>query len=118
MFNFIGSPAPPRRLTTRQLTDINCANQIILELQWLAPGAADNTLLYQVEVSSRPDEYLYRSLVRDTIDHVVLNHTAGEELYISVRTCDRCGDMSNESANVTMTVQGKSVLSIIAVGNA
>jgi len=97
------------------LPDINCANQVILEIEWLAPGDPDNALLYEVDVNTT-DSHLHRSLVRDTRDHVVLNRTANEEVFISVRTGDRCGRMSSGTVE-SLVVQGKAVLSIAAVDN-
>lgn len=97
------------------LPDMNCANQVILEIQWLAPGITDNALLYEVEVNTT-DSHLHRSLVRDTKDHVVLSSTSNEEVFISVRTGDRCGRMSNGTVE-SLVVQGKAVLSITALDN-
>jgi len=117
LFNFIGPPAPPSDLRVTQLADINCANQIIFELQWLAPVTADDaTLFYEVEVNASLDSSLHRSLVRDTRDHVVLSRTTDEAVLISVRTCDRCGRIS-QGASQPVMVQGKTVWSIIAVDN-
>lgn len=105
--NFTGPPAPPSEVNVTQLADLNL---IILGLQW-SPDDSDSGLVYQVEVCwiTNPDECPHRSLVRDTMDLVVLNRNAGEELLVSVRTYDRCGRMSQGSVNRTVTVQGKSV---------
>lgn len=64
-------------------------------------------------LSTDLNERLHRSLVRDTMDQVVLNRTTDDELLISVKTCDRCGRMSQQSVNRTVMVQGKSVLSTV-----
>ena len=117
LFNFIGPPDPPSGLHITQLADINCANQIIFEVQWVAPVTADEaTLLYEVEVNASLDSSLHHSLVRDTRDHVVLSSTTDEAVLISVRTCDRCGRISQGTSQSVM-VQGKTAWSILAVDN-
>lgn len=106
LFNLIGPPAPPRGLHITQLADTNCANQIIF-VQWLAPVTADDaTIFYEVEVNASLDSSLHHSLVRDTRDHVVLSSTNDEAVRISVRTCDRCGRISQGTVQYVI-VQGK-----------
>jgi len=65
-------------------------------------------------LSASPDECLHRALVKDTRDHVVFNRTTDEELHVSVRSCDKCGRMSQESATeiVPMMVEGMFILGV------
>jgi len=86
----------------------------------MAPDTVGDVLLYQVQVCSS-EKCQNRSLVWNTWDNIFINQTTvREELHISVRTCDRCGGVSLESANGTVPMMleddGKSALSNRRVG--
>jgi len=109
-------PAPPSGLIINATHSADI-NQIIIELEWSEPNNADSGLLYAVNCCLDTDlgRCENHSLVRDPKDHIVMDRTINEDMNItiSVRTCDRCGRMSQESVHKTVLVKCKSVLSIV-----
>ena len=96
------APPPPTGLTV----EVNESN---VELKWNNASAHHDIDFYRVEVymiKAGKLMMLHESLEKDTHENVVLYHTIGM-LIANVPSYNRCGQMSQGSAIVNFTIQGK-----------